>query len=111
MIRTACVAAALLVGWGATAAAAPAPAIVRLAARSPITVSGTGFRPGERVHLLVSAGRSATESVTANGNGAFRERFAFSAGRCARVFVFAVGSRGTVARYATRLAVDCIRKD
>lgn len=56
----------------------------------PLTISGRGFKSGERV--VVSTGTS-RKSVTANASGRFVVRFASV--KCAATAVVAIGSKGS----------------
>jgi hypothetical protein len=88
-------------------AQAPAKAALRVVDKQPLVVRGTGFRPGERVLVLAAARRSGSERVFATAGGVFTARFEFGVPRCTRIWIRAIGSRGTQARYLTRIAPDC----
>ncbi len=62
---------------------------------SPVTVLGTGFRPGERVTLLVGSPRPLSKSVKAGRRGVFTARFTLRAGHGEAVVVQAIGARGS----------------
>lgn len=85
----------------------PAKATLRVMDKQPLVVRGTGFRPGERVLVLAAARRHGDERVVATATGSFVARFDFAVPRCARVWIRAIGSRGTQASYLTRIARDC----
>jgi len=91
-----CLAAALLLVG--RAAPSSMPATVRIAALAPLTVSGRGFEPHERVGVRVSIGRlSVRRAAVANALGRFWVRFPplLVADACrAYVVVVASGSRG-----------------
>ena len=78
--------------------AAPKRPRLVLADLQPLVVTGTGFRDGERVRLLVTAGRVVERTVRANANGRFRTEFGFRLGRCDAVVVQALGGRGSRAQ-------------
>jgi hypothetical protein len=84
-------------GW----AAHPALKFTRI---RPITVTGTGFRPGERVSVELEKRRQA---VTAGRAGGFTVRFGRTA-TCAGGTVVAVGSRGSraVANFSQLLCIE-----
>jgi hypothetical protein len=94
--------AALVLGVGSSASAAPR-AQLRLVDLQPLVVQGTTFRAGERVTLLVSAGKPVTRHVIAGPRGGFRVRFAFGVPKCTSVDVQAIGARGS--RASTGLGV------
>lgn len=56
----------------------------------PLSISGRGFKSGERVRVSTGTGR---KSVTASSTGRFLVRFA--AARCAAGAIVAVGSKGS----------------
>jgi hypothetical protein len=63
---------------------------------APLTLRGTQFDAGERVRLIVVAGRRVTKQLRANGAGGFVVRFrGTSLGRCAGYTAIAVGARGS----------------
>jgi len=65
---------------------------------SPVSVRATGFKPGERVALTVSAKVTRKKTTTASMRGAFRATFSgFSIVRCQAYAVVAKGNRGSVA--------------
>jgi hypothetical protein len=108
------VALALLTGSGCGAAPSgpvrsePSPgAVLRLVALDPPTVRGSGFRPRERVTLLVSAGpgKSTRRRVTAGPRGGFTVRLPRAAGTSEALVVQAVGNRGS------RAMVDMTQPD
>jgi hypothetical protein len=68
---------------------------LRITDLAPLTVRGTNFRPGERVKLLVNAGRPITRAVRAGTRGGFVARLGVRAdGACATV-VQAIGAAGS----------------
>jgi hypothetical protein len=85
----------------AAPAARPALKLTRI---RPVTVRGTGFKPGERVSVRLEARRQA---VTASRAGGFTVRFGQTA-TCAGGTIVAVGSRGSraVANFAQLLCVE-----
>lgn len=103
---------ALLVAFALLAPAqAPAKATLRVMDKQPLVVRGAGFRPGERVLVLAAARRHGDERVVASVSGAFVARFDFAVPRCARLWIRAIGSRGTQASYLTRIAPACESPD
>jgi hypothetical protein len=67
---------------------------LHITAGDPVRVRGEGFRPGERVRLLVSPGAKTT-SVRASGTGGFSVRLSLQPDRCTAVVVQAVGAAGS----------------
>jgi hypothetical protein len=86
---------------------APEKATLRVMDKQPLVVRGTGFRPGERVLVIAAARRNGDERVVATAAGSFVARFDFAVPRCARLWIRAIGTRGTHASYFTRIAPDC----
>jgi hypothetical protein len=83
-------------------AAAPHPR-VWLSDTSPLTVKGSGFKPGEKVSLTLTAGRRfAPRTLAASARGALTATWTgkpvLKAG-CLAVAVQAVGNRGSVATF------------
>jgi hypothetical protein len=90
---------------GAGALAAPA---LRIAASQPLTVSGTGFRPGERVRVTVVLPARASASRRAGPRGGFTLRFAALALPHCHVAVTVLARGGRGSRAALHLpAFDC----
>lgn len=85
-----------LVAVEVTGAATRAPSL-RLLARQPLTVTGKGFGPLERVRLVASwESGKAMRRTRATHAGAFLVRFrSIRLGRCEALRVSAVGSRGS----------------
>lgn len=104
------VVAAALLGALPAAAAPEGKALLRIADRHPLVVTGTGFRAGEVVQLTAAAGATATARAKASVAGRFQAAFRLDVGRCARVTVLAVGSRGTRARLLTPVSIDCVSR-
>jgi len=99
-VRTAVLLAGLALAAGACGAddaAGTADGRPRLSieATAPLRISGAAFEPGERVKLLITAGRPLVRTVTATRAGRFQLRLAVSIGRCDSVVVQAFGSRGS----------------
>jgi hypothetical protein len=46
-----------------------------LTSRNPMTVRGSGFKPGVRVRLTLNAGQSVTRHTRASAQGSFTTRF------------------------------------
>jgi hypothetical protein len=92
VLMTALLAAAIVpAAWGA---AGPR---VRLLAFSPATVSGTGFKAGERVVVSVRTDSThLSKAMVVTEHGAFVARFtkAVAASACGGVAIVAVGSAG-----------------
>ncbi len=63
--------------------------------KAPLRVKGTGFVPGERVHVEL-VGRE-SRIVTASSSGSFR--VSFPSDRCESVAVTATGSKGSRASF------------
>jgi hypothetical protein len=84
---------------------ATTPAL-RVADASPLVVRGVGFRPGERVKVVLLEPPAVTRATRATSRGRFTVRFAFSIGRCDDLDVRAVGRGGSRARL-TLYAPDC----
>jgi hypothetical protein len=87
---------ALVVSATALGAADARRPALRITDVAPLTVRGTNFRPGERVKLLVSAGRPVTRAVRAGPRGRFVARLGVrvDSGACSAV-VQAIGSAGS----------------
>jgi hypothetical protein len=71
-----------LVLSNASGAGARPTAHLALVKMNPATVSGRGFRPHVRVHLLLVASGTASRRPMANGNGAFTVTFPTGIDRC-----------------------------
>jgi len=69
---------------------------LRITDLAPLTVRGANFRPGERVKLLVNAGRPITRAVRAGARGRFVVRLGvgLDAGTCS-ASVQAIGAAGS----------------
>ena len=98
-----------LVGFASAEAIGSAPRaphleLVRLA---PLTIRGTGFKPAERVRLIVTADGVATRRVSATQLGRFVVRLAIRPGRCTDVVVQAFGAAGSRAMI-DRPTPDCM---
>jgi hypothetical protein len=78
----------------ATQRSAGHPRVVPVS-KAPLRVKGTGFVPGERVHVEL-VGRE-SRIVTASSSGSFR--VSFPSDRCERVAVTATGSKGSRASF------------
>jgi hypothetical protein len=76
--------------------AQPRRASLELRATDPVVVLGRGFAPREPVLLTATAGSiQRIVPLIARPNGTFKARFRLRLGRCARVTVLAVGTRGS----------------
>jgi hypothetical protein len=62
--------------------------------QSPLTVTGTSFRPHEKVMLAAKGAQSASAKVTADESGSFTASF-HGLKACDSVTVTAVGSKGS----------------
>ena len=93
----------------ATAGAASAPAL-ELASRSPVVVTGTGFRAHEHVAVAVAVRGEKTRvaRVVTRASGSFRAAFrGLAAPRCSAVAVVATRQNGTHVRLHL-MAPGCI---
>ena len=69
---------------------------LRITDLAPLTVRGTNFEPGERVKLLVNAGRPLSRAVKAGPRGRFLARFGIRVdATCSSVVVQAFGNAGS----------------
>jgi hypothetical protein len=91
----------------AASAAPPRTGSLRVLSERPLVVSGSGFAPRERVLLRIALGQVWTRRAVATSRGAFLARFRMSIPRCRGYEVQAFGSRGTRARFVSRLHEDC----
>jgi hypothetical protein len=90
---------ALALSPSAPSAANSSPEL-RLADRSPLTIDGRGFKPGERVRVTVhAAGVLRGKTASARRSGRFGVRFAdLTLGPCTGFRVAAKGSLGSRAK-------------
>jgi len=89
-----------------TASASTRSAHITMVSRSPVVVRGTGFLPGERVTVTVSAKKTYSKIVTASRLGVFRATFQGSSiGYCQFYSVRAKGSRGSTAAF--KVIAEC----
>jgi hypothetical protein len=95
----------LQVGW---TSASTAPRL-RIIPAEPAAVIGVGFRPHEKVRLLITPGPS-TRTVRAGQRGRFRTTFRLVLPRCGSLVVQAIGNRGSRAMI-DRTGVDCASID
>jgi hypothetical protein len=79
-----------LVGW-TFASSAPQ---LRIVSSEPVAVVGVGFRPHEKVRLLITPG-PATRTVRAGQRGRFRATIRLVVPRCGSFVVQAIGNRGS----------------
>src|SRR5262245_52513553 len=80
-------------------AAGSTGASLRIAARDPLTIAGRGFRPHERVRVVVAVQVTLAKTVRASSASAFGVRFGtLRMPHCGGVFATAHGRAGTVAR-------------
>ena len=78
------------------AATGSSRAAIKLASDTPLTVSGRGFRPSERVVVTVyNVGGTYSKAVTASRSGKFLARFPRADGSCGPLTARATGSRGS----------------
>jgi hypothetical protein len=69
---------------------------LRLVDRTPVTVVGVQFTPGERVLVRVESARTWTRRATAKTSGTFRVVLqSATVSRCEALRVIAIGSRGS----------------
>ena len=61
----------------------------------PITVTGTGFKAGERVKVVVRIPAVHRRTVTAGRRGRFIATFQIAAGKCVAVHALATGNEGS----------------
>jgi hypothetical protein len=61
----------------------------------PITVIGSGFKPGERVRIVVRSPGVRRKTVTASRRGRFTAIFRGGAGKCAAIRAIATGNKGS----------------
>lgn len=102
---TAAVLLALPVAPG-SAAAAQNP-LVRLVATAPLTFTGSGFAPRERVALTVELrGVTHRTVVTAGARGRFTHRFTLERQRCEALTLRARGNKGNTTGWALGVP-DC----
>jgi hypothetical protein len=81
-------------------------ASLRLVAKTPLTVRGEHFRPGERVRLRAMLRRKT--AAIAGPQGSFLASFQAPTTRCDRVRVIAIGSEGSHAVLKLLPAPACI---
>jgi hypothetical protein len=73
--------------------------VLKLADRQPLTIWGRGFKPDERIRVVVKATVTKAKTVRATPTGSFKVRFAgLSMPRCGGVFATARGRAGSFAR-------------
>lgn len=100
------VALALVLAFGAASAETSARARVAVVDKAPFTVRGSGFKPGERVALVVAVKSRWQRSVVATSTGSFVARFTGpSVTHCTSYYVSARGNRGSVA--VLKVAPEC----
>jgi hypothetical protein len=93
----------LVLAAPATAAGAPALRIKAV----PFTVSGSGFKAGEVVQIVVQAGSRYTASTRARSDGTFSVRVqSVKLARCSAYLVRATGNQGSRAALKYR-APEC----
>jgi hypothetical protein len=69
---------------------------LHVASLTPVRVTGTAFRPRERVRVTVAARRRAAKTVRASSQGGFTVVFAsLAADPCTSAYVIARGSAGS----------------
>jgi hypothetical protein len=89
-----------------------ANASVWVSAQGPLEVCGSGFKPNERVTLIVmvSTGNRFDQAITATDTGSFVARWTgFTTGNrpCVGIFVKASGDHGSSANWRSSVAEDC----
>lgn len=104
----ACALSAVLVAQAAYGRAVPS---VRVSARDPLVVVGTGFAPGKQLRLTVSGGSAASRTVRPGATGTFDARFpAIRPSRCAALSVVVRSSGTVVARGFSKPAPECAER-
>jgi hypothetical protein len=89
---------ALVLAFGAASGDGSARARLSVVHTAPFTVRGSGFKPAERVALVVAVKSRRQRRVVASSTGSFVARFKGPAiGRCSAYFVRARGNRGSLA--------------
>jgi len=83
--------AAVVVAPGGVARTHPTIDVTRVI---PITVQGVGFKPGERVKLVVRSPGVYRKTVTATRRGRFTAAFRRGS-KCASIHVLAMGNKGS----------------
>ena len=68
---------------------------LRLFDTSPVTMRGTGFRPNERVVVVVARGAPRVRVARAGANGVFALKLAIDVNACAGFSVTATGNLGS----------------
>lgn len=86
--------AAISLGASGAVGAATAPSL-RVVDTSPLTVRGLGFKPNERVTLVVAAGTRMVRHTHAGSGGAFMLRIGADINNCAGFSVTATGNHGS----------------
>ena len=95
----------LQVGWTSPSTSPQ----MRIVSTEPAVVIGVGFRPHERVRLLITP-RPVTRTVRAGQRGRFRATIRLSIPRCGSLVVQALGNHGSRAMI-DRTGVDCASID
>lgn len=97
---------ALVLAFGAASGDASARARLTVVDTAPFTVRGSGFKPAERVALVVAVKNRWERTVVATSTGSFVARFTGpTIGRCSAYFVRARGNRGSLA--VIKLVPEC----
>jgi len=104
------IAAALTALEAAPATGAP-EAKLRIVDLSPVSVQGLGFRPRERVRVVLYADGKQVRTVRANRSGTFAAKFAFFAELCTAFNLRATGASGLVAVAAKKQPRQCAALD
>jgi hypothetical protein len=97
---------ALLQAGRTSASTAPQ---LRIVSTKPAVVVGVGFRPHEKVRLLITPGPS-IRTVRAGERGRFRAAIRLAVPRCGSFVVQALGSKGSRAMI-DRTGLDCASID
>jgi len=95
----------LQVGWTSPSTAPQ----MRIVSTEPAVVIGVGFRPHEKVRLLITPG-PATRTVRAGQRGRFRTMIRLGVPRCGSFVVQALGNQGSRAMI-DRAGLDCASID
>ncbi len=84
---------------------------LRVVDLTPVTVRGLGFRPGERVRVVLYTEGMHLRMVRASRRGAFVAKFAVYADQCAAFNLRATGASRTVAVVAKKPPPQCAALD
>jgi hypothetical protein len=91
-LLVAVVLAAVIAVPGGLARIHPAISVTRII---PITVTGTGFKPAERVKVVVRSPAVHQKTVTASRRGRFTVIFRTATNKCTAIHALATGNKGS----------------